>query len=410
VNNKNPASTKANLSILRQICNLIPNHLVPQLAREHGVEKKSRSFTPWSHVVCMVFAQLSHSLGLNDVCDALSHWSGPLSALRGATPPARNTLSHANKGRDAQMAEDLFWRMLEHLQKQSPGFGRGNRGKGTLRRFRRTIHVVDSTTIQLVASCLDWAKHRRRKAAAKCHMRLDMQSFLPRFAIVDTAKDHDSIRAREICAGIQAGEVVVFDKAYIDFDHLFELTVGEVSWVTRAKDNFNCEALEEWSAPKGRILKDELVVLATEQSWALHPEPLRRVTARVEVEGKEVVMTFLTNNLEWSATTIADLYRSRWTIEVFFKQIKQTLQLGDFLGHSANGVRWQVWTALLTYLLMRYLAFLSGWSHSFARLFTVLRSVLWRKIDLMELLRNYGTAGSSPRMRGTPQSAYFPGF
>jgi IS4 transposase len=237
-----------------------------------------------------------------------------------------------------------------------------------------------------------------------------MQSFLPRFAIVDTAKDHDNKRAREVCADIQAGEVVVFDKAYVDFDHLFELTVGEVSWVTRAKDNFSYEVLEEWTKPKGHIIKDELVVLATEQSWELHPEPLRRVTARVEVDGKEVEMTFLTDNLEWSAATIADLYRSRWSIEVFFKQIKQTLQLSDFLGHSANAVRWQIWTALLTYLLLRYLAFLSDWSHSFTRLFTVLRSVLWRKIDLLELLRSYGTAGGSFRMMATPQSAYFPGF
>ncbi len=257
---------------------------------------------------------------------------------------------------------------------------------------------------------MDWAKHRRRKAAAKCHMRLDMQSFLPRFAIIDTAKDHDGKRAREVCAGIQAGEVVVFDKAYIDFDHLFELTVGDSSWVTRAKDNLNYEVLEERDAPKRRILKDELVALTTEQSWALHPEPLRRVEALVEVDGKEAVMVFLTNNFEWSASTIADLYRSRWKIEVFFKQIKQTLQLGDFLGHSANGVRWQIWTALLTYLLLRYLAFVSDWSHSFTRLFTVLRSVLWQKIDLLALLQSYGTAGGSFRMMGTPQSAYFPGF
>jgi hypothetical protein len=191
--------------VLRQLCNLIPNHLVPMLARETGVEAKVRTFSAWSHVVSLVFAQISHAIGLNDVCDALGLHSGPLSAWRGATPPSRNNLSHANKHRDASLAEKLFWKMLEHLQHLTPGFGRGKVGRGVTRRFRRVIHVVDSTTIQLVASCMDWAKHRRRKAAAKCHLRLDLQSFLPRFAIIDTAKDNDNKRAREVCAGIRAG-------------------------------------------------------------------------------------------------------------------------------------------------------------------------------------------------------------
>src|SRR5713226_6591649 len=172
--------TPGKFSLLRQLCNLIPNHLVPRLAREHSVEQKSRTFLPWSHVVSLIYAQLTHALGLNDVCDALRLHSGPLSALRGATPPSRNNLSHANQHRDASMAEQLFWRVLDHLQTLKPDFAGGQRF-GLARRFKRVIHVVDSTTIQLVASCLDWAKHRRRKAAAKCHLRLDLHSFLPRF-------------------------------------------------------------------------------------------------------------------------------------------------------------------------------------------------------------------------------------
>src|SRR5206468_9093028 len=138
-----PAPSKLNL--LRQICNFIPDFLVPKLARECGVEAKVRTFSAWSHVVCLLYAQLTHSIGLNDVCDALNLHSGPLSSLRGATPPSRNNLSNANKHRDARLAEKLFWRMLEHLQKLTPGFGRGQVGRGITRRFRRGIHVVDST-------------------------------------------------------------------------------------------------------------------------------------------------------------------------------------------------------------------------------------------------------------------------
>jgi len=410
--NKNksiPAGSKLNL--LRQICNFIPEFLVSRIARETQVDKKARTFTPWSHVIALLFAQLTHSIGLNDVCDALSLHSGPLSSIRGASPPSRNNLSHCNKVRSAQMAEKLFWAVFEHLGNLSPRFVSGKAGKRFARKFKRAIHLVDSTTIPLIASCLDWAKHRRRKAAAKCHLRLDLQSFLPRFAIVDTARHADAKRAREVCAGIQAGEIVIFDKAYIDFSHLADLSMREVFWVTRAKDNMKFTVVKRYQkGAVSKILRDDLIQLKTPSSRQDYPELMRRVVALVEVDGKEVAMEFLTNNLEWSAQSIADLYRCRWQIEVFFKQIKQTLQLADFLGTSANAVRWQVWTALLVYLLLRYVAFLSDWSHSFSRLFTVLRSSLWSKWDLLGLLRLYGTADGHFRFLARPEQAYLPGL
>ena len=121
-------------------------------------------------------------------------------------------------------------------------------------------------------------------------------------------------------------------------------------------------------------------------------------------------MTFMTNNLEWSATSVAELYRCRWQIEAFFKQIKQTLQLTDFLGHSANAVRWQVWMALLVYVLLRFQAWQSRWSQSFMRLFTLLRSALWARRDLTQLLRRYGTADGPSILRGGPTSGWLPGL
>jgi len=260
-----PAAAKLNL--LRQICNFIPGLLVPKLARATGVQEKARTFSPWSHLVALMYAQLTHSIGLHDVCDALGLNSGPLSSLRGATPPNRNTLSHANKVRPAELAEQIFWTVLEHLGNLSPGFVSGRSGKRFARKFKRTIHLVDSTTIPLIASCLDWAKHRRRKAAAKCHLRLDLQSFLPRFAIVDTARHHDAKRARELCAGVKAGEIVIFDKAYVDFEHLADLSLREVFWVTRAKENLNCRVMRSFQQGVfGRILRDDLIELQTPAS------------------------------------------------------------------------------------------------------------------------------------------------
>jgi hypothetical protein len=359
--------------------------------------------------VSLIYAQLTHSLGLNDVCDALRLHSGPLSAIRGATPPSKNALSHANRERNPKMAEALFWTMLAHLQQLHPGFGARRRPKLAFR-FKRLIHIVDSTTIQLVANSLDWARHRRRKAAAKCHVRLNLQTFLPRFALVDTAGEHDNRRAHELCAGVQAGEIVIFDKAYVDFAHLAALSLREVFWVTRAKENMQYRVVRKFQpGADGNLLRDDLIRL-TGAAGKAYPVELRRVVALIEVEGELREMVFLTNNLTWSAQTIADLYRCRWSIEVFFKELKQTLQLADFLGHNANAVRWQVWTALLVYLLLRFCAFLSQWSHSFTRLFTLIRSALWQRLDLRQLLDRYGTAGGGGHFLGTPQQAYLPGL
>lgn len=160
------------------MCQLIPLHLVNKIARIHGVDKKARSFSVWSHVVSLIHAQLSCAASLHDVCDSLQIHSGPLSTVRGATPPPRNTFSHANRTRNANMAGQLFWSVPEQLQKQSPGFGSPKqRKRGLPQRFIHAIHhAIDSSTIRLVANAVDWAKLRRRKAAAKCRLRLDLQS------------------------------------------------------------------------------------------------------------------------------------------------------------------------------------------------------------------------------------------
>jgi hypothetical protein len=403
---------RGNFAICKSICNLIPAHLVPKLARETGVEEKARTFSPWSHVVSLISAQLSHALSLNDVCDSLHVHSGPLSTIRGATPPNRNTFSHANRTRNPELAEKLFWSVLNHLGSLRPDFyGRnGCRHSGALRRFKRSIHVVDATVIQLVANCLSWAKHRRRKAAAKCHLRLDLQSFLPNFALVDVARESDLSRAEELCAALHAGEIVVMDRGYVDFRHLGRLDQRDVFFVVRGKSNLAYRGLKTLAAPKGRILADEVIELTDPNTREHAPKRLRRVAALVEVDGKLLEMVFLTNHLEWAASSVAELYRHRWQIEVFFKQIKQNLQLADFLGHNANAVRWQIWTALLTYVLLRFAGFLSSWGHGFSRLCTVLRAALWKKLDLVALLKSYGTAGGKFRCLATPEQAYLPGL
>lgn len=403
-------TTKHKYSVLRQICNIIPPFLVTKLAKKHGIDKQARSFSPWSHVVSMLFVHLAHSLSLNDVADTLRNHSGALTPIRRATPPSRNGLSHANKVRDPQMAEDLFWQVLSHIQNMFPRFGYGDKYCGLPRRFNRTIYAVDSTTIQLVANCISWAKHRRRKAAAKCHMRLNLQSFLPSFAVVKEASKPDSTEAYVVCSGLKDGEIVVFDKAYVDFKHLYQLSKKGVFWVTRAKDNMQYRIVKTCKPDRKNIIGDYIIELTAEKTNGHYPKYFRLVVAEVEVDGKMKVMSFITNNTDWASSSICDLYKSRWAVEVFFKQIKQTLQLGDFLGHSRNAILWQVWMAMLTYVLLRFISYMGSWKGSFSRLFTLLRGIIFDKFDMYEVMKVYGTARGSPRLIAAPQQAYLPGF
>ena len=402
-------STRGRMTLVRQTCELIPSHMVPKAARAYEID--ARKFSPWSHTTAHIYGQLTHAVGLNDICDGLDLNSSELRAIRGATPPRRNTFSHANRTRDPRMAEDLYWQMIEYLPTLSPSFGARKIRSAYLRRFNTAIHAVDSTTIQLVANSMDWAKHRRRKAAAKCHMNLDLHTMLPRYAVVDTAKFHDSKKAWEVCGVLQDGEIVVFDKAYLDFVHLNELDERGVFWVSRAKDNMQYRTVKKLSTTSHRsVLRDEIIELTGVRTSKRYPKRLRLVEAIIEVDGKEVAMTFVTNHLAWSAWTVAELYRARWEIEVFFKELKQTVQLVDFVGHNKKAVQWQIWMALLTHLLVRFLAHLSRWGHSFTRLFTLLRAALWHHFEIVPFLMSYGTAGGCFRMLACPQQAYLPGF
>ena len=403
--------TRHSLAVLGQVFKLIPRNLIPTLATKYGVSEKSRHFSPTSHVLALLFGQLSHAISLNDICDNLRHHSGALVHIREAVAPSRNGLSNANRERDADMAVALFWAVLDDLQAACPSFTMHGRQYGGIpRRFKRVINIVDSTTIRLVANSLDWAKHRRRKAAAKMHLRLDLHSFLPMFLLVKSAGTNDLFESYEVCAGVKAGEIVVFDKAYVGFAHLYSLSERGVFWVTRAKENMSYEVVGQHSEPGRNIIRDVCIRLRDFKTSRSYPAKVRLVEAIIEIDGTPRTMTFITNNMQWAPSSICDLYKSRWGIEVFFKEIKQTLQLADFMGYSENAVRWQIWTAMLAYILLRFVAWQGKWKHSFTRLFTVVRGVLWSRVELLSVLSCCGTAHGPTRIRAVPDQCYLPGF
>ena len=441
---------KHTMTVLAQITSWIPDRIVENLAKKH--KTAARSFSADSHVVTLVYAHLAHSLSLNDICDSLSNHAGNLSQTRNCTPPGRNGLAHANKTRPAAMAEELFRKTHETLARNYPEFMNSSRScPGLPHRFRnRTIKAVDSTTIQLTADCIGWARHRAQKAAARTHTVLDMRSFMPSVAIVRSARDSDPKTAWELCAGPRAGEVVVLDRAYVDFRHLHALSGRGVVWVTRLKENILFESAGRQPAggkaagdagqqpaggkgaaaaqagkaagdvgqqPAGKrkytrkdctVLSDERIRLTGKGTSELYPEEIRLVRAKIDVRGNETEMAFITNSLDWAPHTVCQLYRSRWSVEMVFKEIKQTLQLADFLGYSENAVRWQVWTALLTYLLLRFVAWRHKWRHAFSRLLTLLRAVLWNYFRMDSIIEGCDKAREMKRntIRGSPENAY----
>lgn len=400
-----PAQTQH--TVFRQVCNWIPAHMIPQLARDYGID--ARGFSEVSHVLSLIYTHVAHTLSLNETCDALALHEAEFLRIRGATAPARNTFSNANRTRDPALAEALYWKLFAHLQEICPGFTQYRKHRGFIFRLKRELFAMDSTTLQLTLASIDWARHRRKKAAAKCHMRLNIGSFLPTFTIVEDAAHHDSVRADVLCAGMVAGDVLLADRAYVDLDFLAGLNARSVFFVLRPKCNMLFETSKKLPC-SGKILRDELVRPAGVNTGKKYTDVLRLVTALVEVDGKEREMTFLTNNTTWSARTIAELYRARWAIELFFKELKQTLQLRDFVGTNEKAVKWQVWTGLITHLLLRFLRHVSRWGHSFSRLAGLVRSALWVKRCLLELLRCYGTEGAPHRPVLSAKDPCLPGF
>ena len=232
--------------------------------------------------------------------------------------------------------------------------------------------------IKLALSCIASYPYRSKKAAAKMHTRLPVGSFIPSVVRIEAGRPHDSTMADELTKDMKGGDVLLADRAYVDFAFLHNLTAREVFWVLR---------------------HDEIVRLTAVNTSGKYPQTFRRVRAIVEVNGERREMTFLTNNMKWAAGTVCELYKARWEIEVFFKELKQTLQLTDFIGTNENAVRWQIWTGLLTHLLLHYLKFLSGWDKAFSRLVGIVRSAVWMDLDIVETLRLYGMASPPRRPR-----------
>jgi hypothetical protein len=361
-------------SIFSQILQLFPRLEFEFVTRKHNAERHARGFTCWGQFVAMLFCQLGHAKSLREICGGLAASEGKLRHLGLPGAPARSTLAYANAHRPWQMYQTVFHQLLEKCQILAASRNDRNRRF----RFKNKLMSLDATVIDLCASVFDWAQFRRTKGAVKLHLLLDHNGHLPAFGVVTEGKKHEIQVAREM--EFTPGTTVVIDRGYTDYQWFVDLTKRKVHFVTRMKENADYGVVEKRELPNRRgVLRDEVIYF-----FKLEQAGVQCFFRRIEFydEEQERVLVFLTNNLVWSAATIAALYKQRWQIEIFFRALKQSLRVKTFVGTSANALKIQIWTALIAMLLIKYLQLKATFGWSLSNLVALLRQQLFVYRDL----------------------------
>ena len=361
---------KASCSMFSQILKLVPRVDFERLVQKTGAERGAKGLSSWSQFVAMLFCQLGRAHSLREIEGGLKSCEGKLSHL-GIEATARSSLSYANGHRPWQLFEHVFYELLERV--------RGSVALPRKFRFKNKLVSLDSTVIDLCLSMYDWAKFRRTKGAVKLHLVLDHDGYLPCFGVITDGGVHDVKVAQQL--SFAPGTVVVDDRGYNDYGLFGRWTAQGVFFVTRLKDNAQYEVVEAHAPPQNRgILCDQTIRLTGLGAQEKCPHLLRRVEAVREDTGETLV--FLTNHHKLGASTIAAIYKDHWSIELFFKALKQNLKIKTFVGTSPNAVKTQIWCALISMLLLRYLQLRSRFGWSLSNLVALLRMNLFTHRDL----------------------------
>jgi hypothetical protein len=367
-------------SLFSQLLHHFPRTEFAHLVAKHQAERRAKGFTCWTQMVAMLFCHMAHADSLREICGGLACCQGKLRHLGIGKAPNKSTLSYANQHRPAALFEELFWTMMHRFRTSG---GLGNRKRKF--RFKNKLLSLDSTTISLCLNLFPWAKFRRAKGGVKVHVLLDHDDYMPSFALITEAKRHDRTVARRF--NLKPGSIVAFDRAYNDYTLFSQWTDNGIYFVTRLKDNAVYRIIENRSVPQNRnILADQIIQLTGQKAEEKCPHLLRRVVVWDEPNNR--MISLLTNHLKFGATTISDIYKDRWEIEIFFKTLKQHLKVKTFIGTSENALRIQIWTALIALLLLKYLHHLSRFGWSLSNLATMLRLNLFTYRDLVKWLHD----------------------
>jgi DDE family transposase/uncharacterized protein DUF4372 len=361
-------------SMFSQVLKLIPRIEFERMVKETGSEYASKGVSSWSQFVAMMFCQLGRAHSLREIEGGLKSCEGKLAHL-GIEATPKSSLSYANAHRPWQLFERVFYRLFERVS--------GNVRAPRKFRFKHKLVSLDSTVIDLCLSVFDWAKFRRTKGAVKLHLVLDHDGYLPCYSVITEGSVHDVKVAWRI--PFPAGTVVVDDRGYNDYRLFAYWSESGVFFVTRMKDNALYEVVEERPLPQHRnIVRDQTIRLTGVGAQEKCPHLLRRVEALRDDTGETLV--FLTNHHQLGASTVAAIYKERWQVELFFKALKQNLKIKTFVGTSPNAVKIQIWTALISMLLLRFMQLTSRFGWSLSNLVALLRMNLFTHRDLRSWL------------------------
>jgi len=361
-------------TIFSQILKFIPRHEFETLAKEHHSGRAFRTSSRWSQFVTLGMAQLAGRKSLRDIVENVSAQAHRLYHL-GSAKLTRSNLSRINEDKPYTLYESLAGKLLGRCQGMTPGHNF---------RFKNPLYSLDASTIDLCLSVFPWASFRTTKSAVKLHVGLNHDGYLPEFVSITDGKTSDIEMGRAL--QFPRGSIVAIDRGYNDYCWYNQLTKNKVFFVTRLKINAKYRVISRRSVLKNKGLTSDQVIKLTALKPAKEcPIELRRIGYRDKETGKHYV--FLTNNFKLSAKTIADIYKARWQVELFFKWVKQNLKIKSFIGTSKNAVMTQIWIAVCIYLLLAFIKFQSKMNKTMQQILRLLQLNLFEKRDLMALLR-----------------------
>lgn len=372
-----------NNTVLSQILKLVDRHEFQRLANQHHQGRQLRKMTRWAQFTAMALAQISGRTSLRDIVSNMTAQAHKMYHL-GASKVSRSSLARVNENQPYELYEALFQKLLSRCQGFAPRHGF---------RFKNRLYSLDTTTIDLCLSVFPWAKFRTTKGAVKLHVGVNHDGYLPEFVTITDGKCHDITAARAL--RLPRGSIVAMDRGYTDYSWYNTLNSGGISFVTRQRKNASYRVLNRGQAIQSKGITSDQTILLTGVKATTCSVPLRRIGYRDPETGKHYV--FLTNNFQLAAKTIAEIYKSRWQIELFFKWIKQNLKIKSFLGTSKNAVMTQIWIAMCIYLMLAWLKFSSQLHASLQQILRLLHLNIFERRDLMALLR-----GDPPEPRVSP--------
>ena len=360
-------------TVFSQLISFLPDREFRRCVARYQGDRRLRDFSCWNQYLAMAFAQLTYRESLRDIEACLRSLQGKLYHLGFRGKVARSTLADANESHDWRIFADFAHRLIATARGL---YAREPMGVD----LDESLYALDSTTIDLCLELFPWAQFRRRKAAVKMHTLLDLHGNIPTFIRVTDGKVHDVNILDELLP--EPGAFYVMDRGYIDFERLFVLTLSAAFFVVRTKSNILLQRRYSHLVDKRTgVRSDHTVILSSFESASAYPDPLRRVSYFDAETGKRLKL--LTNNFTLPALTIAQIYKQRWQVELFFKWIKQHLRIKAFYGTSENAVKTQIWIAVSVYVLVAIVRKRLGLEASLYQILQILSLTLFEKTPIL---------------------------